>query len=463
MTTPTYKKIADLSSVSSVGSSDVFPFQPLGATQAYKATLAQIIAGALVNPSLTGTATAPTPTTGDNSTNIANTAYVQNALALLAATGISFTPTGSITATSVQTAIAQLDSLKAPITSPAFTGSPTVPTPTASDNSTKIPSTAWVNGFTYSQAQITSLLAAKAPLVSPTFTGTPNAPTQSTSDNSAAIATTAYVNNKVNSLGLSTATNSAYGTVKTNSLSATPIVYLKSEVDAFFPVSVLNGGTGATDTATARANLSAAKSGSNTDITSLSNLSSLSLTGSSTFPTATATDSSQTVATTAFVHNAISNDFPAQFTTQFASAKQMKQIQTNTLTTTTTISTTVQTATGLSLAFTPISASSQLLIEVNLTGCAISGVSGNGGRIYLGWGGSPQILLTDNVAYTASGINSASAGTVAPVLLLASNHNSLSGSRTYQIFAALVNAGGSFIINNGTSGYSSITITEILV
>jgi hypothetical protein len=65
-----------------------------------------------------GGANAPTPTTGDNSGNLATTAFVQ---AQLAATLASY----------------------APVASPAFTGAPTAPAPAAADNSTRIATTAW--------------------------------------------------------------------------------------------------------------------------------------------------------------------------------------------------------------------------------------------------------------------------------------------------------------------------------
>ena len=82
------------------------------------------------------------------------------------------------------TIIQSLLDLKAPLSSPAFTGTPTTPTPTSGDNSTKIATTEFVN----------SMLALKAPLSSPAFTGTPTSTTPTTGDNSEKIATTAFVN-----------------------------------------------------------------------------------------------------------------------------------------------------------------------------------------------------------------------------------------------------------------------------
>lgn len=68
----------------------------------------------------------------------------------------------------------------APLASPAFTGTPTAPTPSSGDSTTKIATTAFVaNNF--------------AKLVSPAFTGTPTAPTAAAGTNTTQIATTAFV------------------------------------------------------------------------------------------------------------------------------------------------------------------------------------------------------------------------------------------------------------------------------
>jgi hypothetical protein len=68
----------------------------------------------------------------------------------------------------------------ASLASPAFTGVPTSPTPTAGTSSTAIATTAFV---------ATSF----APLASPTFTGTPTAPTPLNTSNNTSLATTAFV------------------------------------------------------------------------------------------------------------------------------------------------------------------------------------------------------------------------------------------------------------------------------
>jgi hypothetical protein len=69
----------------------------------------------LASPALTGAPTAPTPATDDNSTKIATTAHVKNAIAS-----------------------------KAPIASPSFSGTPTASTPAGGDNSGKLATTGFV-------------------------------------------------------------------------------------------------------------------------------------------------------------------------------------------------------------------------------------------------------------------------------------------------------------------------------
>ncbi len=78
---------------------------------------------------------------------------VQAAIAgLPTASTVPFTPAGDIAATTVQGAIQELDTEKAPLASPALTGNPTAPTPAVGDNDTSIATTAFVraefgNGF----------------------------------------------------------------------------------------------------------------------------------------------------------------------------------------------------------------------------------------------------------------------------------------------------------------------------
>ena len=71
--------------------------------------------------------------------------------------------------------------LKAPLASPAFTGTPMAPNAPAATNTTQVATTAYVQSQGY------------APLANPTFTGDPKAPTPAPGDSDTSIATTAFV------------------------------------------------------------------------------------------------------------------------------------------------------------------------------------------------------------------------------------------------------------------------------
>ncbi len=184
--------------------------------------------------------------------------------------------------------------LRAPLASPALTGSPTAPTQPATDNSTKIATTAQVQaaiaaaglaseGHTHVAADITDLqtlldakansshnhtiaqvtnlqtsLDAKAPLASPAFTGNPTASTQATGNNSTRLATTAFVATAVANMG-ATKANSTHGHAIGD------VTNLQTSLDAKAP------------------------------------LASPALTGNPTAPTQAQSDNSTRVATTAFV------------------------------------------------------------------------------------------------------------------------------------------------------------------
>jgi hypothetical protein len=158
----------------------------------------------LHNPQFTGIPTAPTPGAGDNTGTLATTAFVHNAV-VAATTGVaSFnTRTGAVVLTQ-----ADVTGVGGALTvSPVFTGTPTAPTVTAGDSSTKLATTAFVaNALTTGNvvsfntrtgavvltlADVTGV--GGAPLASPHLTGTPTAPTVATADSSTTLATTAFV------------------------------------------------------------------------------------------------------------------------------------------------------------------------------------------------------------------------------------------------------------------------------
>ena len=92
--------------------------------------------------------------------------------------------------------IVGLDSSKAPLASPALTGTPTAPTAATATDTTQIATTAYVKAQAY------------ATLASPTLTGTPAAPTAAASTDTTQIATTAYVKDQVGETAVITAQRS---------------------------------------------------------------------------------------------------------------------------------------------------------------------------------------------------------------------------------------------------------------
>jgi arginine deiminase len=125
----------------------------------------------LASPSLTGTPIAPTASTGDNSTQIATTAFVKaQAYATLA--------------------------------SPSLTGTPVAPTASTGDNSTQLATTAFVKAQAY------------ATLASPSLSGTPLTTTPSTGDDSTKIASTAFV--KAQSYLTTSSASSTYAGLSSN-------------------------------------------------------------------------------------------------------------------------------------------------------------------------------------------------------------------------------------------------------
>lgn len=131
---------------------------------------------ALASPALSGAPTAPTPTSGANSTQIATTAFVQSALA-------GFGAGDMLKATYDSDADGKVDAAEAADSVPwaGITGKPTSFTPSAHNHAI---------------SQVTGLqgdLDAKAPLASPALTGSPTAPTATNGTSTTQLATTAFV------------------------------------------------------------------------------------------------------------------------------------------------------------------------------------------------------------------------------------------------------------------------------
>jgi hypothetical protein len=176
---------ADLSSSQTIGGAKTFSIVPKASQDASggtdlvrKSQLDTLLAekAPLASPALTGTPTAPTAVPATNTTQIATTAFVQAALSGAGMGDMSkavydTTNNGKVDVAETAEAV--------PWT--GVTGKPSSFAPSAHNHPT---------------SEITGLdatLAAKAPLASPALTGTPTAPTATGGTNSTQIATTAFV------------------------------------------------------------------------------------------------------------------------------------------------------------------------------------------------------------------------------------------------------------------------------
>jgi len=232
----------------------------------------------LASPALTGTPTAPTASVTTNTTQIATTAFVRTEIANLVASAPAALDTLDELAAALgddanfAATTATAIGLKAPLASPTFTGTVTVPTPlNNTDAATKIyvdsaqtSAQTYADSLTYSLSDLTDGITAsgaeinildgvtastseinildgitssttelnildgatisttelnyvdgvtssiqtqlndKAPLASPALTGTPTAPTATSGTNTTQIATTAFVSNAISLIDIST-------------------------------------------------------------------------------------------------------------------------------------------------------------------------------------------------------------------------------------------------------------------
>ena len=177
----------------------------------------------VANPSFTGIPLAPNPTAGTNNTQIATTAWVTNAIAASVSGVASFNGrTGAVTLT-----IGDVTGVGgAPLSSPAFLGTPTAPTEPPGTNNTTLATTAFVmaavaadvvswNGRTGAVTlQANDLTAVGGALLAgPAFTGVPTAPTATAGTSTTQLATTQFVAQALASAGGVSSFNTRSGAV----------------------------------------------------------------------------------------------------------------------------------------------------------------------------------------------------------------------------------------------------------
>jgi len=215
----------------------------------------------LNSPTFVGTPAAPTATAADSTTKIATTAFVQAQKADMALTGTPTAPTAVSATNSSQ--IATTAFVQAQKVSPEFTGSPLSTTAGAADNSTRIATTAFVQAQKADMAltgtptaptvidpaddsnKIATTAFVQNQKVSPTFSGVPRAPTAASGTANTQIATTEFV---------STSISTGFGSMSLQNANAVTITGgTISNLDS--SLSIADGGTGSNNASAARQNL----------------------------------------------------------------------------------------------------------------------------------------------------------------------------------------------------------------
>lgn len=282
----------------------------------------------LASPTFTGTPSAPTAAAGTNTTQLATTAFVTTAVANKSVpTATTTTPkmdgtaaVGSETKWAKGDHVHPTDTSRAPLASPALTGTPTAPTATAGTNTTQIATTAFV-GTAVDDASGT-IVTVNVPVSawsngSATVTCTGVTATSNivvTSDPSTyAVAAEAGVYcsaQGANSLTFSSLNGTPSGNITMNVWIGTYVVetltYAPLASPAFTGVPTAptaTSGTSTTQIATTQFVATAVNNGT----AALAPKASPALTGTPTAPTAVAGTSTTQIATTAFVTTALAN------------------------------------------------------------------------------------------------------------------------------------------------------------
>ena len=143
------------------------------------------------------------------------------------------------------------------------------------------------------------MLDLKAPLASPTFTGTPTAPKATKGDNTTAIATTSFVKEACDDIKADLSSAFKFKGVVAN-MAELEAIENPANGDVY---QVTNPGTGKTNAEYAYNGTSWVELGTEVDLSGYAPLASPGFSGTPSAPTATKGDSSNVLATTAFVQN----------------------------------------------------------------------------------------------------------------------------------------------------------------
>lgn len=190
--------------------------------QAYlKSATASSTYAPLASPALTGTPTVPTAVADTNTTQAASTAFVLGQAGAVTPLMNNTAAVGTSLRYSRQDHVHPVDTSRAALASPTFTGVPAAPTAAVDTNTTQVATTAYVVGQGYLKSATAS--STYAPLASPALTGVPTAPTAAVTTNTTQVATTAFVNAEIANDALLDATFTTKGDIVAASDASNPI------------------------------------------------------------------------------------------------------------------------------------------------------------------------------------------------------------------------------------------------
>lgn len=129
-----------------------------GTTNLYYTTARSSLKADLASPTFTGTPAAPTAAADTNTTQIATTGYVVGQAASATPLMDNTAAVGTSLKYARQDHIHPVDTSRAPLASPALTGTPTAPTAADGTNTTQVATTAFVQA----QSQVDQFILASA-------------------------------------------------------------------------------------------------------------------------------------------------------------------------------------------------------------------------------------------------------------------------------------------------------------
>ena len=196
ISSPTFTGIPYLTTTPNAGNSSQQIANTAFVTNAITTLNSGLTYAPLASPTFSGIPTAPTAALSTTTFQLSTTAFVQNAISNLSI-GNYLTSVLAASTYSIKINPTGGQNNYAPIAAPVFTGIPTAPTASLGTSSLQLSTTAFV-----ANAISNLTIGNYAPLASPIFSGIPTAPTAALSTSTLQISSTAFVQNAISNLSI---------------------------------------------------------------------------------------------------------------------------------------------------------------------------------------------------------------------------------------------------------------------